>query len=151
MRSGLAGIAALSMVLFMLVGCVGTNTKGSSTNAEQNTAAEPADGIQHVKGINGWEGDIIGTPARGSSFNKLKIGMSLKQVTDLIGEPSDQGAYITGKSFIPFYFGSDMHRTELVYEHKGRLIFAGGSAFGDYAAYNLITITHNPHEGKYLQ
>jgi len=46
---------------------------------------------QLVKGLNGWEGEILGTPVKDSSFTKLQIGMSLKQVTDLIGEPTDQG------------------------------------------------------------
>ena len=56
---------------------------------------------------------------------------------------------MTGKQFIPFYFGSDTHRTELIYKNQGRLVFAGGSAFGDFTSYNLIMITHNPQENGY--
>ena len=62
---------------------------------------------QHVKGINDWEGDITGKPAANSKFTKLQIGMGMRQVTDLVGQPTDQGAYITGKAFIPFFFGGD--------------------------------------------
>lgn len=149
MRRNLGCVAAMFVTVFMLTGCVGTNKTESSANTPPNAASNPAEGTQHVKGMNGWEGDIVGTPAKGSTFTKLKIGMSLKQVTDLVGEPTDRGEYMTGKQFIPFYFGSDMHRTELVYKNLGRLVFAGGSAFGDYAAYNLIMITHNAHEGGY--
>ncbi|HSD36195.1 MAG TPA: hypothetical protein VLC92_01735 [Rhodocyclaceae bacterium] len=91
------------------------------------------------------EGEITGKPAPGSKFGKLKIGMSMKQVADLIGQPSDQGAYVTGKAFIPFYFGGDRHRYEAVYKNTGRLIFAGGD-IGDWGSGHLIWIIHNPHE-----
>ncbi len=95
-----------------------------------------------------YEGEITGKAAPGSKFNKLKIGMSMKQVYDLIGQPSDQGAYITGKAFIPFYFGGDRHRFEAVYKNIGRLIFAGGG-IGDWGSGHLIWIIHNHNEPAY--
>ena len=101
-----------------------------------------------MKGLNNWEGEITGKPAANSKFNKLQIGMSMKQVVDLAGEPTDRGAYVTGKAWIPFYFGSDRHRFEFVYKNQGRLIFAGGS-LGDYTGGNLIWIIHNPNEPGY--
>jgi len=101
-----------------------------------------------VKGLNGYEGEITGTPARNSKFARLQSGMSAKQVTDLAGPPTDQGAYVTGKAFIPFYFGSDRHRYEMTYKGQGRLIFAGGG-MGDYSGGNLIWIIHNPNESGY--
>ena len=42
---------------------------------------------QEIKGINDYEGEITGKPAPGSKFTKLKIGMSLKQVTDIAASP----------------------------------------------------------------
>lgn len=101
-----------------------------------------------VKGLGGWEGEITGKPAPGSKFTKLQIGMSMRQSVDLVGQPTDQGAYITGKAWIPFYFGSDRHRYEMVFKGQGRLIFAGGS-LGDFTGGNLIWIIHNPNEGGY--
>ena len=101
-----------------------------------------------VKGLGGWEGEITGKPAPGSKFSKLQIGMSMRQAVDIAGQPSDQGAYITGKAWIPFYFGSDRHRYEMVFKNQGRLIFAGGS-LGDFSGGNLIWIIHNPKEGGY--
>jgi hypothetical protein len=101
-----------------------------------------------VKGLGEWEGEITGKPAPGSKFTKLKIGMPMKQVTDLIGQPTDQGAYVTGKAWIPFYFGSDRHRHEMVYKNQGRLIFAGGS-MGDFTGGHLIWIIHNRTEPGY--
>lgn len=101
-----------------------------------------------VKGLGGWEGEITGKPAPGSRFTRLQIGMSMRQVVDIAGQPSDQGAYMTGKAWIPFYFGSDRHRYEMVFKGQGRLIFAGGS-LGDFTGGNLIWIIHNGSEGGY--
>ncbi|RZL65317.1 MAG: hypothetical protein EOP81_04995 [Variovorax sp.] len=101
-----------------------------------------------VKGLNDFEGEITGRPAANSKFARLQIGMSTKQVTDLAGSPTDQGAYVTGKAWIPFYFGSDRHRFEMTYKGQGRLIFAGGG-MGDFSSGNLIWIIHNPNEPGY--
>lgn len=101
-----------------------------------------------VKGLGDWEGEITGKPAPGSKFTKLQIGMSMRQAVDLAGQPTDQGAYVTGKAWIPFYFGSDRHRYEMVFKGQGRLIFAGGS-LGDFTGGNLIWIIHNAKEGGY--
>jgi hypothetical protein len=111
-------------------------------------APAPAGDTQRVKGLNDWEGDITGKPAAGSRFTPLKIGMGMRQVTDITGQPTDQGAYVTGKAWIPFYFGSDRYRHEMVYKGQGRLIFAGGSA-GDFTSGNLIWIIHNASEAGY--
>ena len=103
---------------------------------------------QKVKGLGDWEGEITGKPAPGTKFTQLQIGMPMKQVIDLAGQPSDQGGYITGRAFIPFYFGSDRHRYEMVYKGMGRLVFAGGGV-GDWSSGHLIWIIHNPNEGPY--
>jgi hypothetical protein len=91
---------------------------------------------------------VIGTPGKNSKFTKLQIGMGMKQVTDLIGMPTDEGAYVTGKAFIPFYFGGDRYRHELVYKGQGRLVFAGGNV-GNLGPGRLIRITHNENESGY--
>lgn len=161
-----------------LTGCVSNPSKSEDTPAAADKTATPAktadagkpaadkpapgmkDGVvvdsskveagygKKVKGLNNWEGEITGKPAAKSKFTRLQIGMSMKQVTDTIGSPSDQGAYMTGKAWIPFYFGSDRHRHEMVYKNQGRLIFAGGS-MGDMGSGHLIWIIHNPTEPGY--
>lgn len=100
-----------------------------------------------VTGLNDWQGEITGLPAANSKLTRLKIGMPQQQVLDLIGQPTDQGAYITGKAFIPFYFGSDKSRWEMVYKGQGRLIFSNQSGFG--SAYYLTWIIHNANEAGY--
>ena len=95
---------------------------------------------QKVKGLGDWEGEITGKPAPGSKFTRLQIGMSAKQALDLVGQPTDQGAYVTGRAWIPFYFGADRYRYEMAYKGQGRLIFAGSSGFDSNA--HLIWIIH---------
>lgn len=158
--------------LFALSGCTSTSGQSGSTSAPPKgaipvttPAPKPTGGMngrgdvvdsakveagsgQKVTGLGGWEGEITGRPAASSRFTRLQIGMSMRQALDIAGQPSDQGAYITGKAFIPFYFGSDRNRYEMVFKNQGRLIFAGGS-LGDYAGGNLVWIIHNPSEGGY--
>jgi hypothetical protein len=119
---------------------------GMNANGEVIDASKVESGYgQKVKGINDFDGEITGIPAANSKFTELKIGMGFRQVESIAGPPTDQGAYITGKAFIPFYFGSDRTRSELVYKGEGRLIFAGGS-FGDLSGGNLIWIIHSASE-----
>jgi hypothetical protein len=122
----------------------GMNSNGEVIDASKVEAGHG----QKVKGINDYEGEITGIAAPNSKFSQLQIGMGMKQVTDIAGPPTDQGAYITGKAFIPFYFGSDRHRFELVYKGEGRLIFAGGS-LGNFSGGNLIWIIHCATEPGY--
>jgi hypothetical protein len=122
---------------------------GMNANGEviDPTVVESGHG-QTVKGVNDFEGEITGIPVRGSPFPQLKIGMGIRQVMDICGPPSDQGAYVTGKAYIPFYFGSDRSRYELYYKGWGRLIFAGGS-IGNYGGGNLIWVIHSAAESGY--
>lgn len=123
----------------------GMNSKGEVIDSSKVEAGSG----QHVKGLKDVEGEITGKPAANSKFTKLQIGMSMRQVADLIGKPSDEGNYVTGKAWIPFYFGDDAHRYEYVYKGQGRLIFAGGSMFGNSSGGTLIWIIHNANEGAY--
>jgi hypothetical protein len=164
-----ASIAAAAL----LAGCVtlpGSKADSSSASSSTTAAAAPAapsvkPGMnargevidpskvesgsgRTVKGLGDWEGEIVGVPAPGSKFSQLQIGMGMKQATDIVGQPTDQGAYVTGKAFIPFFWGSDRYRHELLYKGVGRLIFAGGSP-GNMSGGNLIWIIHSANETGY--
>lgn len=101
-----------------------------------------------VKGIDDWEGEITGKPFPGSKFTELKIGMSRAEVEDRIGKPTDEGAYITGKAFIPFYYGSDRSRIELAYKGQGRLIFSTDAGWGTDPGH-LTWIIYNRNDTGY--
>ena len=85
---------------------------------------------------------IIGTPAPGSKFSKIKLGWDSRHVTDVIGPPTDSKSYATGKAWIPFYHGSDSFRGEEHYKGEGILTFGGNG--------KLIRIIVNPNESGYI-
>ena len=82
-----------------------------------------------------------------SPFAKVKLGMGIKEVYDLIGQPTDTSSHITGKQFNPFYFGGDTHRFEAMYKGQGRVVFSRSSRFsGDM---QVIEINYDPNERGY--
>ena len=116
--------------------------------APSQTAAPAASSAKReVKGINDWSGYIQGTPAPNSKFANLKIGMGQKEAMDIAGPPTDQGAHVTGKAFIPFYMGSGAVETWLHYKGVGRLLFASNGGFS--TSTGLIGIEHDANERGY--
>jgi len=109
---------------------------------------QPAAGERIVKTSDGsLEGRIFGTPAPRSKFARLQIGMPAKQVTDLIGQPTDTDMNVTGKMFIPFYFGGDKMEMKTFYRGEGFLVFTGTHFAG--APNRLVEIHINPAESGY--
>ncbi|ADE10611.1 hypothetical protein [Sideroxydans lithotrophicus] len=72
------------------------------------------------------ESEVVGKPAPGSKFAKLKTGMSLNQVEKLIGPPTKRWTHPTGKASIPFYFGPDRWVIQYAYKSEGVLTFNSG-------------------------
>lgn len=119
------------------------------SHADESKSDEPAS--REVTGRKGVEGEIVGTPIPGSVFQKLEIGMSQKQVEDIVGskrqDAAECGSYMTGKSFIPFHFGGDKVRQECAYKGLGRLVFTNQSDFDGRAV--LIKIEFDASEDGY--
>ncbi len=65
----------------------------------------------------------------GNPLARVEIGMDPREVASLLGAPTDQRVYVTGKSFIPFYFGTDSVETVFHYRALGRVVFANGPIF----------------------
>ncbi len=103
------------LTVAMLSACGAHKTK--SDNASSGKADTAAEEIA---------GEIIGTPAKGSKFAKLKIGMKLAEVVSLIGAPNHQSTRVTGKTHIPFYFGPDRWVFDYYYKGEGMLTLNGG-------------------------
>lgn len=108
------------------------------------TTPAPQGNSRVVTAANGTRGELVGSPARGSKFSRVEIGMTQKEVDALIGPPSDTDSHITGKSFIPFYFGGDTYRLEAFYKGEGILTFAPSHFAGQ--ANTLIRIIADPSE-----
>jgi outer membrane protein assembly factor BamE (lipoprotein component of BamABCDE complex) len=74
----------------------------------------PAEGDQPV---------VTGNPPDDSSFARIKPGMRFADAAAILGKPTSEYAYCTGKHTIPFYFGSDKARTNQHFKGQGVVIF----------------------------
>ena len=121
------------------------STAPAAPSAAPGTLAKaPAANTRIVKSRDGkLEGELVGTPARGSKFAKLQIGMRMSEVNSLIGTPDDLDRHETGKRWIPFYFGSDAQRMQVLYKGEGCLTYTGGNVFGG-GGNELIRVTADP-------
>jgi hypothetical protein len=78
-----------------------------------------------------------------SPLAKIKPGMSDEQVRGLLGGPDDSRSYMTGKAFIPFYYGPDTHRADWIYKGKGRVVFRRNRYTGGL---EVIRALYDPNE-----
>lgn len=119
-----------------------TSTKASPTTAAAPAAApaaaapakESAKGTEAgkprmMKSVDGtFEGEVYGNIPPNSKWAKLQIGMEQPQVERILGGTSAEiRTHPTGKAFIPFYFGTDRYRYEVVYRGQGSVSYTGGS------------------------
>ena len=140
---------AILTVTMLIAGCAsqqqGAGTASGASSA--STAASSTPGVRTVKSRDGsFEGEMVGTPAANSKFAKLQIGMTMREVTGLIGGPDDMIRHETGKRWIPFYFGNDAQRLQVIYKGEGCLTYTGGNVFGGGDS-ELIRITAAPKGG----
>lgn len=112
----LVSIAALALV----VGCAGG---GAQTDGGDAASATP--------------------PPAGSALAKVEKGMNETAVRSLLGEPDESNAYMTGKGWIPFYYGPDTHRSDWMYRGQGRVVFSRNRYTG---ALKVIRVLYNPRE-----
>jgi hypothetical protein len=99
-------VTTAAAVAIGLGGCAAKS--GTSTGAPPARAQAPAD----------------------SPLAKVQIGTTAQQVSSILGMPTNQVSYASGKACIPFYFGSDVRRTEWSYKGLGRVVFTGGNQWG---------------------
>lgn len=90
-----------------------------------------------------FDGEMIGAPGAGSQFARLQIGMSSLEVNQLIGAPAQLTTHETGKRWIPFYYGNDARRMQVLYAGEGCLTFTGGNIWGG-GGNELIRIWADP-------
>ena len=130
-------VLLLAIPVAALAGCAGAPQK-KETVAVATTESAPAKSPAVKK---------VRIP-RKSRFARVTIGMTMKQVYDLIGRPTDQRVFPTGKNFIPFYYGDDGVRMAAFYRGEGRIIFSGVSGFGE-RVYKVVDIEYDPSENGY--
>jgi hypothetical protein len=115
------------IVLTVALASACASKKAKTDTSENAPAAKSAPAKESNKKGAAPEGAIIGKPAPGSKFAKLKIGMTAKQVEKLIGPPTNQWSHPNAaKTFIPFYRGDDSWVLQYAYKREGILTLNGG-------------------------
>jgi hypothetical protein len=82
------------------------------------------------------------------SLSAIKNGMSMQEVTSIVGEPTSTTSHITGKSFNPFYYGSDHARVIHLYKGQGRVLYSQGSRYSS-RAWRVVEVQIDPSEPGY--
>ncbi|MBC8057225.1 MAG: hypothetical protein H7Y61_11675 [Rhizobiales bacterium] len=143
-------LATLACIALISAACSSTPQRSADSTANQSAAAAPAPvaaagNVRAVKSVDGsFVGEIVGTPAASSKFAKLKIGMDMSEVQEILGRSPDRShSYESGKRWIPFYFGNDARRLQALYRGEGCLIFTGGNVWGG-AGGDLVQIAADP-------
>ena len=127
--------ALLLTAVLAALGACASGSSGSSSSTGSTTASEPA-ATPAAK-----PADV--PPPAGHPFSKVTVGMNDTEVRKVLGEPDNANAYMTGKQFIPFYFGPDQSRTDWMYKGKGRIVFSRNTYSG---ALKVIRVMYNPSE-----
>jgi len=70
---------------------------------------------------------MVAPPAE-SKLSEVRAGMTQVEVIDVVGRPTDERWYPSGKAWVPWYFGPDRERTAYYYESEGRVTFSGRGA-----------------------
>ncbi len=81
------------------------------------------------------------------SLSVITKGMSLQETVDLIGEPTSSTSHITGKTFNPFYYGSDHARLVYLYKGRGRILFSQRSSYSN--TWRVMEVQIDPTEPGY--
>jgi hypothetical protein len=67
--------------------------------------------------------------------------MTDSEVRSILGEPNSSNSYMTGKNWIPFYYGGDTRRTDYIYSGLGHVVFTVNRYSGSL---KVIRITYDP-------
>jgi len=106
----IVGVMLVGVMALGVAGCAKKSPAPASTGTSANAAT-------------------TAPPPAGSPLAKVQVGMDEQEVRDLLGPPTQENEYVTGKAFIPWYYGPDRSRRAYFYKGKGRVVFSGGSGF----------------------
>ena len=72
--------------------------------------------------------------------------MSEAQVVEILGPPTSQQNYVTGKAWIPYYYGPDTGRLDYRYKGLGIVVFSRNRYSGQA---QVVRIDSDPNEDGY--
>jgi len=125
---------ALLAIAVTLGGCMSTGESGDTVAKEEVSAEEKEKAEQEMLAR-------MAAIPKTSPLSKIELGMSDTRVRNLAGDPDDANMYQTGKAWIPFYYGTDTHRSDWLYENEGRVVFSRNRYSGHL---KVINVTYDP-------
>ena len=132
-------IFVLLAVSMAWVGCASGGGNGGSM-AKDDTKAQTTQAKSSAKEAlpSGYA-----EPPASSKLAKVQAGMNDAEVRKIMGDPDNANAYMTGKAWIPFYYGPDTYRSDWMYKGQGRVVFSRNQWSG---ALKVIRVMYNPKE-----
>jgi hypothetical protein len=85
-------------------------------------------------------------PPPGSKLARVTNGMSEAQVVEILGPPTSQQNYVTGKAWIPYYYGPDTGRLDYRYKGLGIVVFSRNRYS---SATKVVRVDSDPNEDGY--
>lgn len=85
-------------------------------------------------------------PPAGSKLARITEGMSEAEVVSILGEPTSRQDYVTGKAWIPFYYGSDASRLDYRYKGVGLIVFSRNRYSSKT---HVVRVDSDPNEDGY--
>jgi hypothetical protein len=117
-------VLVASMTALGLAGCANQGGSGGTTAAPAQQTA-PAQQAPAQKAAPAKPAPVKGAAApAGSKLSQVQKNMTPEQVRSIMGAPNGEKSYVTGKAFIPYYYGADAGtNTEWSYKGVGRVVF----------------------------
>lgn len=76
-----------------------------------------------------------------SPLAQITNGMTEVDVRKILGEPTQTRSYMTGKAWIPYYYGADTARTAWTYAGQGEVVFSRNRYTGGLS---VVRVDYNP-------
>lgn len=128
------GVFAVALTVVMVVGLAGC-AKREPTPPPAQAGAPAAQGGKTGGGS---------PPPADSPLAKVQVGMSNREVEKILGPPTSENNYVTGKAFVPWYFGRDRARVGYFYKGMGRVVFMAGGGYSH--SLTVQRVEYDPNE-----
>ena len=128
------------VALVALLGCAHRESSSTTTSSSSSSAA-PAQ-PQNPAQDSAQAASTTPIP-KGHVFEKVKYDMTDAQVKQILGAPTSTQAYVSGKTFIPYYYGTEGSREAWFYKGKGQIVFSRNRWNGNLT---VIEVVYDPKQ-----
>lgn len=134
MRLSRSALAASLLVMFTAAACSTSQSGSAPAKSKEEIRAEK------IKAKEEANAKKFPQPPADSPLAKVKVGMGEDEVREILGPPTTQRSYETGKRWIPGYgaFAPDQRRTEFVYKGQGLVTFNNNQYTGKLAVERVV-------------